>query len=223
MLTDLQPLPSWSSEATWNMFAQGRYHGLFMGVEIQKCDDDLERYKELVEISQPDLLIETGTRDGGSALWFHRELGLQVISIDVAPRFDRGGKPPWNGPGIEWVTGSSITTRTFEYVLPLLRGKRVMVSLDSDHHSPHVQAELAIWAPLVTSGCYLVVEDACFEQWDESRARIGGARIPEIGGPHHAMRTQGLGYGMSPFWRDMQLESRTPVSHSPMGWWCRDE
>lgn len=227
MSADLKPLPSWDSDATWATFPTGRFHQDYTGSELQKCDEDLARYGYLIDESQPDLIIETGTRQGGSALWFLRELGLQVISIDIAPQFDRSGKPPWNGPGIQWVRGSSINTEVVEQVLPLLQGKRVMVSLDSDHHSPHVQAEIAIWGPLVTPGCYLVVEDACFEQWDPDRARVGGGRIPEIGGPQHAMITQRLGQqpytnGMR-FQRDENLEGLFPISHSPMGWWRKDE
>jgi cephalosporin hydroxylase len=70
----LNPLPSWSSEETWQMFRNGLYHGVFRGAEIQKSADDLHRYQELVEISQPDIVIETGTRAGGSALYFRHEL-----------------------------------------------------------------------------------------------------------------------------------------------------
>jgi cephalosporin hydroxylase len=36
---------------------------------------------------------------------------------------------------------------------------RVMVLLDSDHAEAHVRKELDLYAPLVTSGCYLIVED----------------------------------------------------------------
>lgn len=228
MLTDLKPLGSWDSEATWSTFTDGSYRGTMLGVEIQKCQQDLDRYREIVEISQPDIVVETGTREGGSALFFHRELNLQVVSVDLCPRFDRNGKPPWTGPGIEWVRGSSISTDVVQHVLPLLRGKRVMVSLDSDHHSPHVQAEIAIWGPLVTPGCYMVVEDACFEQWDADRCRVGGSRIPEFGGPQHAMITQGLGRIVvdtegRKFWRDEAVEGMFSISHSPMGWWRKDE
>lgn len=232
----LEPLPSWDSQLTWMTFTADSYRTTYMGAELQKCSDDLARYREVVDVSQPDILVETGTREGGSALYFHRELGLQVVSIDIAPRFDRSGMPPWNGPGIHWVRGSSIAHDIVSQVIPLLRGKRVMVSLDSDHHSPHVQAEMDIWGALVSPGCYMVVEDACFEQWEPERARVGGARIPEFGGPQHAMITRfGWNYdkGREPglqalstgefFWRDESVEGLTPVSHSPMGWWRKHE
>lgn len=221
-MIDVKPVQSWDIAATNQTFVDGTFHGVVMGVEIQKCDDDLLRYRDAVEYSRPDVIIETGTRAGGSALWFHKELGLEVISIDVSPQFTRG--EPYRGPGIQWIRGSSIDLGVVKHVLPLITGKRVMVSLDADHHSPHVQAEMATWAPYVSPGCYLVVEDGCFDMFHRSgmpdRARIGGSKIPEIGGPMHAIERSSI--AMSYGWaRDEDLEALTPVSHSPGGWWCR--
>lgn len=218
-MSELMPLPSWDSEATWATFESGLYHGEIAQVEVQKCDDDLDRYRELVDISQPDIVVETGTRAGGSALFF-RSLGLQVVTIDTSPQF--GDRPPVVGPGIDWVTGSSIGDDVWSRVVPQLVGKRVMVSLDSDHHSAHVQAEIVLWGPMVSPGCYLVVEDACFEMWEPVRARRGGYQIPEFGGPLDAIRKQ-LDHPNGAFWRDEMLESLTPVSHSPVGWWRKHD
>lgn len=222
----LEPLPSWDLGKTWQTFPSGLFHGEIGGVEIQKSDDDLERYRELVEISQPDIVIETGTRAGGSALWFRQVLDLQVVTIDLAPQYAEKG-PPYRGPGIEWISGhSSIRDVVVNRVLPLIEGKRVMVSLDSDHHSSHVQAEMAVWGPLVSPGCYLVVEDACFDAFNEfgqpDWARVGGHKIPEIGGPLDALRKSGIEHS-TVFWRDEALESLTDISHSPCGWWRKHE
>lgn len=228
MLEQMQPLPSWSLEQTWGTFEQGTFHTEINGVELQKSAADLKRYEELVELSQPDIVIETGTRAGGSALWFHHELDLQVVTIDIAPSFGRRGAPPWDEslPGIESLRGSSISPDIVNHILPLIRGKRVMVSLDSDHHSAHVQAEMAFWSMRVSPGCYLVVEDGCFDMFSERGhqdwARVGGSRIPDYGGPLHALRTSGIEY--SPvFWRDKALEGLSPISHSPCGWWRKHE
>lgn len=217
----MEPTEYWSMQETRDTFNNGTFHGVIAGIEIQKSADDLERYRELVEISQPDIVVETGTRAGGSALWFNRELDLQVVTIDLAPQWLARGAP-YRGPGIEWMVGSSISDQTVNAVLPFLEGKRVMVSLDSDHHSAHVQAEMAIWGRIVSPGCYMVVEDACFDLFhragDTEGARIGGARIPEYGGPLDAIEKSNIDRHPA-WWRDEMLEDRTPISHSPVGWW----
>lgn len=242
------PVSTWSSIGTWATFPNQTFRNDYMGVQVQKCEQDLERYRELVDISQPDIVIETGSRDGGSALWFNQELDLQVVSIDIVrPNLD---KLPIrrNHAGIEFLVGSSISDWVFETLLKHIRGKRVMVSLDSDHHSSHVQAEIARLGALVSKGCYLVVEDACFDVWAREgkldQARVGGSKIPEFGGPLDAIEKQLLdprtrrafrpeqqidpieqipGQMSRHFWRDTELEGLTPISHSPCGWWRRND
>ncbi len=226
---ELNPLPSWDYQATLDTFRNGTFHGVYKGLELQKSDDDLERYRTLVDESNPDLVIETGTRAGGSAVWFHDELNLQVVSIDVAPQFSRGAP---SRRGLEFLIGSSIGDAAVKHVAERLakdKGLRVMVSLDADHHSPHVQAEIHTWAQFVSPGCYLVVEDACFDVFarkgDKEAARVGGSRIPEVGGTLDALeRCFGVPTHVgTQFWRDAWLEQQTPVSHSPVGWWRRHD
>lgn len=223
----IKPLSSWDSEATWATFETGDFRSWTRdNVEVQKHWSDLERYAQIVEMSQPDLIIETGTRSGGSACWFHQELDLQVISIDIAPQFNPTVDPPIRSPHIKWIRGSSISDRVIREVYELAKGKRVMVSLDSDHVSPHVQAEIAVLGLLVSPGCYLVVEDGCFDMWPAQKAARGGTGIPTHGGPLHAIRTQlddPLGQSSGMFWRDEATEGISSISHSPCGWWRRHE
>jgi cephalosporin hydroxylase len=171
-------------------------------------------------------VIETGTRRGGSALWF-QTVGLKVITIDSD--WDAGAEARRqhgdNIPNIEWIRGrSSIDGRLQSEVdRHLQRGQRVMVSLDSDHHTEHVIGEIALWSPFVTPGCYLVVEDGCFDMWPADRARVGGAEIPERGGPLGAIRRSQTSLKRQGFYRDESVEGLHPVSHSPVGWWRHDD
>lgn len=229
-MADLAPLPSWDSDATWKTFEDGSFHGWVGQVEVQKHPHDLARYLELIEASQPDLVVETGTRAGGSALWF-AEQGLRVVTIDVSRSAGKEARQQLGTKAydqIEWWVGSSIEPLLASEVADIARGARVMVSLDSDHHSSHVQGEIALWAPLVSAGCYLVVEDACFDMWPPSKAAVGGSHIPRVGGPLDAIRRSGLGENPGPiqmarFWRDESLEGLTTISHSPVGWWRAHE
>lgn len=219
----LLPLPSWSKEQTWATFETGFFHGFVGEVELQKCAEDLDRYDELIQISQPDLIIETGTRAGGSALWFESR-GLQVITIDINPEAGAQARKQKPQANIHYVIGSSINIGRWPDFESMVKGKRVMVSLDSDHLSPHVQAEIGMLAQFVTPGCYLVVEDACFDMFEPEKARKGGWGIPQYGGPLDAVNKSELVWSRaSGFWRDEALEGMYPVSHSPCGWWRRND
>lgn len=218
----LQPLPGWSSDRTWATFPREEFHQDFRGSELQKTEDDLLRYSDLIEASQPDIVVEVGTRAGGSARWFHDQMGLKVFTIDIDPRID--SKHDLTG-----ITSIKADSRDLMMAAGLIKelradtGARVMVSLDGDHHADTVEVEIALWADAVTPGCYLVIEDACFDLWDDERARVGGAQIPERGGPLHAINRCAGVLSSRGFWRDVALEDLTSISHSPVGWWRKGD
>jgi cephalosporin hydroxylase len=123
----------------------------WMGHEIQKCPMDLLMYQEIIYECKPDLIIECGTWKGGSSLYMAHLMDIlrhgTIISVDIAPR-------------IQYYTGSSISDKTVEDVTKFANGFRnIMVILDSDHTKEHVIKELELYAPLVTRGQYLIVED----------------------------------------------------------------
>lgn len=131
------------------------------GVKILKYPNDLLLYAEVIYKNKPDFIIETGTKFGGSALFFADMLDLfnpggKVITIDISNKeidiFDER---------IEYILGSSADRIIVEAVKKEVGDKKVMVVLDSDHFSVHVKRELRLWGSIVTRGQYLVLED-CF-------------------------------------------------------------
>lgn len=134
------------------------------GVSLLKPPTDMWTYQELINEIKPDLIIETGSYRGGSALFMRDILNMvypqgRVISIDIDDKaIDEKAKVP----GIEFYKGSSVADETLIYLKATIVGlnyKRVMVILDSDHSEEHVSRELDLYAPLVTVGSIIVVED----------------------------------------------------------------
>lgn len=130
----------------------------WMGVPCLKCPLDLWIYQEILHEIRPDLVIETGTHLGGSALFLAQMMDLigkgQLVTIDI----DSVPRPAH--ARIRYVQGSSADAALIEQVLAGRPDDEVrMVILDSDHSKAHVARELELLAPFVTIGSYLIVED----------------------------------------------------------------
>lgn len=131
----------------------------WLGRTVQKCPLNLWAYQEILYETRPDLIVETGTYMGGSALFMASVCDLlgngKVVSMDIV---GRRGKPRHRR--ITYEIGSSVAPDVVARVRRRARrAKRVMVVLDSDHDRDHVLRELALYGALVTPGCYIVVED----------------------------------------------------------------
>lgn len=185
------------------------------GLGMWKTTADLDRYRHVIEATRPEVIVETGTRWGGTAAWLVDTFGVEVITVDIAePSYEAR---TW--PGVEFVFGSSADPDVAARVGEAVGGRRCMVSLDSDHHAPHVEAEIRAYGPLVTPGCYLVVEDGLADLVDATEARRFGRQIPAVGGPLAAIMRELV--GASGWERDLEVEALHPVSHHPAGWWRR--
>ncbi len=130
-----------------------------MGVLTRKCPLDLWIYQEMIFELEPDLIVECGTAFGGSALFLActcDQVGQgRVVSIDIATSNDLP-----QHPRIQYLVGSSTSSGVVDQIRSLVdEARRVMVILDSDHSKDHVLAELRLYAPLVGTGSYVVVED----------------------------------------------------------------
>ncbi|HUI27622.1 MAG TPA: CmcI family methyltransferase [Candidatus Kryptonia bacterium] len=132
---------------------------LWLGVPLWKCPFDLWVYQEIIHEQRPDVIVETGTAHGGSALYLADLCDLvgtgRVVTIDIEARPNRPAHPR-----ITYLEGSSVSPASLEHISRLIdNAANAMVILDSDHHAPHVAEELRLYSPLVTKGQYLIVED----------------------------------------------------------------
>lgn len=143
----------------YNIGEQTTFNTFWDGVHTLKCPLDLWIYQEIIWEKAPDVIIECGTKYGGSALYLaqvcdRRQKG-RVITVDILEQPDR---PQHNR--ITYINGSSVAEDVVHQVKGLIKsGESVMVILDSLHRCDHVYRELENYAPLVTSGQYLIVED----------------------------------------------------------------
>jgi cephalosporin hydroxylase len=140
-----------STGGTW-------FNTKWFGCRVLKCPLDLWVYQEIICETRPDLIIETGTCEGGSAFYMaivceYLNQG-EIVSIDIQAK---PGRPQHKR--IQYWTGSSTAPDIVEKVRQLARGRNVLVILDSDHSAKHVADELAAYSELVPKGGYLIVED----------------------------------------------------------------
>lgn len=134
----------------------------WLGRTVVKSPTDLIILQEIVAETRPELIIETGVLAGGTTVYLATLMDLleidgRVVGIDIDLSLAAG--PHAEHPRIELIEGSSTDPEIVARLRKMAAGKRVMVDLDADHHAPHVVAELEALAPLVSPGCYLVVED----------------------------------------------------------------
>ncbi|MCA8963187.1 MAG: class I SAM-dependent methyltransferase, partial [Planctomycetes bacterium] len=150
----------------WNCGYSYRYS--WLGRPVVQLPQDMMRFQEVLYRHRPDLVIETGVAMGGSLVFTASLLSLlgdggRVVGVDVEIRAHNRAAieaHPLAGQ-IELIEGDSTAPETIQRVRDAVRpGERVMVVLDSCHTRAHVRAELELYAPLVTPGQYLVVEDA---------------------------------------------------------------
>jgi cephalosporin hydroxylase len=135
----------------------------WQGVPVCKLPSDLWVLQEIIAEVRPDLIIETGTAHGGSAAFMASLLDLQqrgrVVTIDTVASDERP-----KHPRIAYWTGSSVDPAIVDAAKAEAAGcASVLVVLDSVHSTRHVSEEMALYAPLVTLGSYLIVEDGCVD------------------------------------------------------------
>lgn len=171
------------AKRTWGKYYEAqRVHQqqTFLGARFGQNPLDAHVIQEILSDVKPDLIIETGTNSGGSALFYAFLMmainpACRIVTIDImdithwATKFKVQVRDPrsfsfWK----ERVTaiveprekGGSTSPSVVAQVRSMARGKaRVLVILDSCHDYACVKAEIEAFSPLVTFDSYLIVED----------------------------------------------------------------
>jgi len=145
----------------------------WLGVPCWQNPCDVWAVQEIISETRPEVIVECGTLGGGSAALWASLLAMhgdgRVISIDVQPVLGTAAiELPIVQERVEFVTGSSTHPAIVEQIRAACDGLRTLVILDSDHSADHVHAELDAYAPLVTPGSYLIVEDGFITSVDDT-------------------------------------------------------
>lgn len=147
------------------------YNFNWLGMPIIQYPQDIVAIQEILWETRPDIIIETGVARGGSLILYasllemFRPEGIVVgIDIDIREHNRKRIEQHPLSHRIRLIENSSILESTIAEVRILIgAGKKVMVSLDSNHTHEHVLKELELYSPLVSIGCYCVVFDTIVE------------------------------------------------------------
>merc|ERR1719375_431025 len=156
-------------------------HSIFAGVFIQKFPTDLWCYQQVIHDLRPHYIIDLGSSQGGSAVWYASMLKLfeipgKVISIDLSleqaywlskDRAERAAERLKLHDRIDWnyVLDGSKNEEVRKKVKRLCKRQSCMVVSDSDHDYEHTYFEMEWYSNLVAVGQYLVVEDTNIYGW----------------------------------------------------------
>lgn len=151
------------------------YHFRWLGLPIIQYPQDVVAMQELIWQVKPDAIVETGIARGGSLIFYASMLHLLdsggiVVGVDIDIRAHNRAAIEAHPMArhIRMIEGSSIAPDVVAQVRQSISGRTcVLVVLDSMHTHAHVLEELRQYAPLVTTGSYVVVFDTCIEMLPE--------------------------------------------------------
>jgi cephalosporin hydroxylase len=169
---------------------------------------DLWTIQETIAEVRPALLIECGTNRGGSSVFFANLFDLmgqgEVVTVDVKRLHNL------SHPRITYLIGSSTSSEIVDVVRKRAAGSRgpVMVILDSDHARDHVRRELEYYAPMVTPGSYILVQDGVIDTLSVFHRDRPGP-LPAI---------EDFLKSSKEFELDAERSQRFLITHHPKGW-----
>lgn len=152
---------------------EGWYRQSWLGVPVWQLPEDLMLLQRIVTGIRPSLIVETGTKYGGSALYFASLLELldlgesRIITVDIHETQEARSLLASHRLARyvqHRLVGSSLDAAVLERIAAAVAASKgpVLVFLDDWHGGDHVLAELQAYAPFVDRDGLLVVADTSF-------------------------------------------------------------
>jgi cephalosporin hydroxylase len=141
----------------------------YRGVLAWKNALDLWVYQEIIWETGVEVVIEIGSRHGGTTLWLSdllrsfRGEAATVISIDLE-------RPPLQLPeNVHFICGDSIAAETVAETRAICAGRKTLLIADGNHAADHVLQEMRLYAPFISEGSYFIAEDGIVDvmEWKE--------------------------------------------------------
>ncbi len=167
------------------------YEQTWMGVPIWQIPGDLLRLQEVIFEVKPTWIVETGTKFGGSAIFFSSLLKLigntngGVITADLTQYVEavETFASHLHADLVKAaIVGDAASVPVVNQIKQALDGKdgRVVVFLDDNHNADHVFSEMNSYADLVTLGSYLIVADTVFEDLAGTPVGTPTEKYPDV-------------------------------------------
>ena len=151
---------------------KAHHHIHYREVSMIKCPFDIVNYQMIISEVKPDLILEVGTNEGGSALFFSdllRNLGKgEVHSLDLKQKVtDRNVLEANNITLFEggWQNYSLDHCMGYE---------RILIVDDGSHVYDEVKAAFEKFHHLIPLGSYYIIEDGIIDELDIPKTKFKG-------------------------------------------------
>jgi cephalosporin hydroxylase len=167
------------------------YEQEWLGVPVWQMPEDLLRLQQIVVEVKPKWIIETGTKFGGSAIFFSSLLQLigrvegGVITADLTQYSEAVETFRTHTHAAlvrSAIVGDAASTAVFDQVAEAMKGNEgsTLVFLDDNHNAEHVYREMVQYSTLVSLGSYLIVADTVFEDLAGTPVGTPTAKYPDV-------------------------------------------
>lgn len=152
------------AELWWADNRRTFFANTFLGVPAFQHPFDAWVTQEILVETRPEVVVEAGSFAGGSALLWATILEQvvdepRVIAIDQQDLMHEARQVPIFERRVHFIHGSSTDAAVVDEVAAIVEGRPTMVILDSAHDMEHVLEEIRAYAPFVSPGQYLIVQD----------------------------------------------------------------